>query len=249
LRRCPTHSSSAGGGADLLVDCLCYTASHARMLLPLARQAGSTVMISAKAVYSMPPATTPTRRPHRASTAPSPRHSRPCHRPARTPTAGPGRLRGEQGAAERILLDSGAPVTVLRPEKVHGEGAATPREWVFVKRALDRRPAVFLARRGRGVDQSTAAANLAALIEVVAAAPGRRILNSADPDARARWRSHVRSPACWITSGTRSCSTALLIVLIVLIVPARATMPTGPTRPTRPTGRSAATPGTCRTRS
>jgi hypothetical protein len=48
---------------------------------------------------------------------------------------------------------------------------------------LDRRPAVFLAHRGAGVDHPTAAANIAALIELVAAKPGRRILNSADPDA------------------------------------------------------------------
>ena len=86
-------------------------------------------------------------------------------------------------AAENVLLDSGEPVTVLRPSKIHGVGAQTPREWVFVKRVLDRRPAVFLARRGAGVDHPTAAANIAALIEVVAAKPGRRILNSADPDA------------------------------------------------------------------
>ena len=86
-------------------------------------------------------------------------------------------------AAENVLLDSGEPVTVLRPSKIHGVGAQTPREWVFVKRVLDRRPAVFLARRGAGVDHPTAAANIAALIEVVAAKPGRRVLNSADPDA------------------------------------------------------------------
>jgi nucleoside-diphosphate-sugar epimerase len=86
-------------------------------------------------------------------------------------------------AAEQVLLDSGHPVTVLRPSKIHGPGAAQPREWVFVKRVLDRRPAVFLARRGEGADHTTGAANIAALIETVAARPGRRILNSADPDA------------------------------------------------------------------
>jgi hypothetical protein len=86
-------------------------------------------------------------------------------------------------AAENVLLDSGDPVTVLRPSKIHGVGAKTPREWVFVKRVLDRRPAVFLARRGAGVDHPTAATNIAALIQVAAARPGRRILNSADPDA------------------------------------------------------------------
>jgi hypothetical protein len=72
---------------------------------------------------------------------------------------------------------------VLRPSKIHGAGAARPREWVFVKRALDRRPAVFLAHRGSGVDHTTAAANIAALIDTVAVRPGARILNSADPDA------------------------------------------------------------------
>jgi hypothetical protein len=41
---------------------------------------------------------------------------------------------------------------------------------------------VFLAHRGEGADHPTAAANIAALIEVAAANPGRRILNCADPD-------------------------------------------------------------------
>jgi nucleoside-diphosphate-sugar epimerase len=86
-------------------------------------------------------------------------------------------------AAEQVLLDSGAPVTVLRPSKIHGAGSRQPREWVFVKRVLDRRPAVFLANRGTGVDHTTAAANIAALIEVAATSPGTRVLNSADPDA------------------------------------------------------------------
>jgi nucleoside-diphosphate-sugar epimerase len=74
-------------------------------------------------------------------------------------------------------------VTVLRPSKIHGPGATRAREWVFVKRVLDRRAAVFLARRGAGADHTTSAANIAALIETVAAKPAARILNSADPDA------------------------------------------------------------------
>jgi hypothetical protein len=48
---------------------------------------------------------------------------------------------------------------------------------------LDRRPVVLLARRGAGVDHPSAAANIAALVEVVADRPGARILNIADPDA------------------------------------------------------------------
>ena len=86
-------------------------------------------------------------------------------------------------AAEQVLLDSGVPVTVLRPSKIHGPGSRQPREWMFVKRVLDRRPVLFLAHRGAGVDHPTAAANVAALVELAARRPGRRILNAADPDA------------------------------------------------------------------
>jgi nucleoside-diphosphate-sugar epimerase len=86
-------------------------------------------------------------------------------------------------AAEQVLLDSGLPVSVLRPSRVYGSGADRPREWVFVKRVLDRRPVVFLAERGAGVVHPTAAGNIAALVEAVAVHPGRRILNSSDPDA------------------------------------------------------------------
>jgi nucleoside-diphosphate-sugar epimerase len=171
-----------GDGADLLVDCICFTAADAAALVPLARDAGSTVMISSRAVYVDATGN------HANSDIP-PHYEGPI--PETQPTLAPGggdyNTREGYGpnkvAAEQVLLGSGAPVTVLRPSKVHGAGAARPREWVFVKRALDRRPAVFLARRGAGIDHTSAAANIAALIEVAAAAPGRRILNSADPDA------------------------------------------------------------------
>lgn len=86
-------------------------------------------------------------------------------------------------AAEQVLLDSGVAVSVLRPSRIHGVGAARPREWVFVKRVLDGRRHVFLARYGRGINHPTAAVNLAALVRICAESPGTRILNCADPDA------------------------------------------------------------------
>ncbi|MEV0397552.1 NAD-dependent epimerase/dehydratase family protein [Polymorphospora rubra] len=174
--------TALGTGADLLVDCVCYTARDAELLLPLVGDAGSTVMISSKAVYVDADGN------HSNSDAP-PRFAGPVRETQPTLAPGDGDYQTREGygpnkvAAERVLLDSGAPVTVLRPSKVHGTGAVRPREWVFVKRVLDRRPAVFLANRGEGTDHTTAAANIAALIEVAAARPGRRILNSADPDA------------------------------------------------------------------
>ncbi|MGI8971814.1 MAG: NAD-dependent epimerase/dehydratase family protein, partial [Dehalococcoidia bacterium] len=171
-----------GDGADLLVDCVCFTRSHALALLPLARNAASTVMISSKAVYADSAGR------HSNSDDP-PRFDGPIHETQPTVAAGDMDFNSREGygrnkvAAEQVLLDSGLPVTILRPSKIHGEGARPPREWVFVKRVLDRREVVLLAHRGRGIDHPSAAVNIAALVETVAAKPGRRILNSADPDA------------------------------------------------------------------
>lgn len=176
-------AAAFGDGADLLVDCICYTAADAERLLPFARAAGSTVMVSSKAVYvddagnhsnsATPPSFTVPIRETQPTLAPrSDVHYDSAE------GYGPNKV-----AAERVLLDSGLPVTVVRPSKIHGEGAAQPREWVFVRRVLDRRPVVLLAHRGAGGDHTTAAANIAALVETVAARPGCRILNSADPDA------------------------------------------------------------------
>ena len=65
--------------------------------------------------------------------------------------------------------------TGQRPARLQGPRppGRQAREWYFVKRALDKRPAVLLARRGAGVDHTTAAANFAALVELVAHVPGR----------------------------------------------------------------------------
>jgi len=175
-------ASALGDGADLLVDCIAYTGADAKLLLPLLPHVTSTVLISSKAVYADAHG-------NHSNSDVAPDFGGPIHETQ--PTLAPSDIdyRSREGygpnkvAAERVLLDSGAPVTVLRPSKIHGEGASPAREWVFVKRVLDRRPAVFLARRGIGTDHTTAAANIAALVEVAAAKPGARILNSADPDA------------------------------------------------------------------
>jgi nucleoside-diphosphate-sugar epimerase len=175
-------AAAFGGGADLLVDCACFTAADATALVPFARGAGSTVMISSKAVYVDGAG-------NHSNSEVKPRFDGPVRETQPTMAPGSGDYTTREGygankvAAEQVLLDSGAPVTVLRPSKIHGPGSRQPREWVFVKRVLDRRPTVFLAHRGSGVDHTTAAVNIAALIEIAAQSPGARILNSADPDA------------------------------------------------------------------
>ncbi len=169
-------------GADLVVDCVGYTAEHARLLLPFRQGIGSLVFISSKAVYVDDEG----------------RHSNSDDPPAfgvpvaeTQPTMAPSDIdyNSREGygankvAAERVLLDSGMRVSVLRPSRIHGIGAARPLEWVFVKRVLDGRRYLLLANEGRGINHPTAAVNLAALVEFCAVSPGTRILNSADPDA------------------------------------------------------------------
>lgn len=171
-----------GDGVDLLVDCLCYTVADARHLLELAGRVGSTVMISSKAVYVDAAG-------NHSNSDVAPAFDGPVteRQPTLPPGGGDHTTREGYGAnkvaAENVLLESGLPVTVLRPSKIHGAGAARPREWIFVKRVLDRRSAVLLAHGGSGVDHPSAAANIAALIEVAAGSPDARILNVADPDA------------------------------------------------------------------
>ncbi len=171
-----------GSGADLLVDCLCFTAADARQLLPFLDDVGSSVMLSSKAVYVDSLG-------RHVNSPGRPVFSGPIAEDQPTVAPGNGYFDSPEGygsnkvAAEQVLLDSGCPVTVLRASKVHGEGASPAREWVFVRRVLDARKAVYLAASGCGVDHTTAAVNAAALVEVVALHPGRRILNSADPDA------------------------------------------------------------------
>jgi nucleoside-diphosphate-sugar epimerase len=170
-----------GSGAELLVDCACYTSDQAAELLPALSGVSSAVMVSSKAVY------VDTAGRHSNSEGPpvfgSPiREDQPTVRPNGAPYDSREGYGANKVAAEEVLLDSGCPVTVLRPSLVHGAWSRRPREWVFVKRVLDRRPVVFLGRRGAGADHPSAALNVAALIDVVARQPGRRILNIADPD-------------------------------------------------------------------
>ena len=114
-----------GNGADLLVDCVCFTADDARRLLPLVGEAGSTVMISSKAVYVDDEG-------RHSNSDSAPIFAGPISEAQ--PTVAPGDMdyNSREGygankvAAEQVLLDSGCPVTVLRPSKIHGAGAARP---------------------------------------------------------------------------------------------------------------------------
>lgn len=171
-----------GSGADLVVDGVCFTADDAATLIPHLADVTATVMLSSKAVYVDAAG-------NHVNSDVAPRFEAPVTENHPTMVPGGGDYDSREGygankvAAEHALLDSGHPVTVIRASKVHGEGAGRPREWMFVKRVLDKRPAVFLAHAGQGGDHTTAAVNTAALVECISSRPGVRILNSADPDA------------------------------------------------------------------
>jgi nucleoside-diphosphate-sugar epimerase len=149
-------AAAFGAGADLLVDCICYTRAQATALLPLAGNAGSTVMILSKAVYA-------------DATG---RHSN-----SYDPPQFNGPIAETQATVAPSDIDFNSREGYGR-NKVAAENVLL----VFVKRVLDQREVVLLAGRGRGVDHPSAA-NIAALVETVAAKPGQRILNAADPDA------------------------------------------------------------------
>jgi nucleoside-diphosphate-sugar epimerase len=98
------------------------------------------------------------------------RHAHPKTRPERPPDPAPS-------------VEGAFPVTVLRAGMVHGVGSAAPREWYFVKRALDRRRVRLLAYRGGSRCHPTATINLAELIRLAAIHPGNRVPNAGDPRA------------------------------------------------------------------
>lgn len=169
-------------GADLLVDTVGATRDDAAQLLPYLGDVGSTVFVSSKAVYV-------DEQGRHANSLDKPVFAgavteiQPTVTPADAdPTSRDG-YAAAKVAAEQLLLDHGAPVTVLRPSKAYGAHIGRPREWFVVRRVLDGRDRVLLADSGRGVDHTTAASGIGSLVRLVAGAPDRRILNVADATA------------------------------------------------------------------
>ncbi|MBF4595327.1 NAD-dependent epimerase/dehydratase family protein [Curtobacterium flaccumfaciens] len=169
-------------GADLLVDTVGLTRDDAQQLLPFLDDVGSTVFVSSRSVYA-------DEQGRHANSLDKPVFGGAVTEIQPTVTAGDGDPTSRDGygaakvAAEQVLLDHGAPVTVLRPSKVYGVGIGRPREWFVVRRVLDGRERILLADHGRGVDHTTAASGIGSLVRLVADAPDRRILNVADASA------------------------------------------------------------------
>lgn len=170
-----------GAGADLVVDCVAYTAAHAQSLVDRASGLGAIVALSSKAVYVDAHG-------RHSNSDDEPDFGGPVHESCGTlepDFSGEYRSRIGYGtnkvAMERTLLEASCPVSVLRPSRIHGPGSARPREWFVVRRLRDGRERVPLAHGGRTGNHPTAAVNLARLVHVCAEHPGTRVLNAADP--------------------------------------------------------------------
>lgn len=168
-------ASAVGDGVDVVVDVVAYRTAHAAQLLKLADRIGSAVVISSAGVYA-----------DEAGLGLGPgRLPVPIPESQRTVAPSDDGYATGKVAVEQALLDAGdaLPTTVLRPAAIHGPHSPIPREWHFVRRALDGRRHRVLAYRGESRFQTTAAANLAELVRLAAARPGTRALNAADPEA------------------------------------------------------------------
>ncbi|WP_155384633.1 NAD-dependent epimerase/dehydratase family protein [Catellatospora paridis] len=173
-------AAAVGGGFDVLVDCVAYTEAHGRQLAGLADRLGTAVVLSSFSVYA-------DARGHSLDEATGPDDfpvlPLPVPEDQATVPAGPSTYSTSKVALENVLLDSALPVTVLRPGAIAGPGSVFPREWWFVKRALDFRPVQVLSHDGQSRFHTTTTANLAELIRLAAHRPGRRVLNAVDPQA------------------------------------------------------------------
>jgi nucleoside-diphosphate-sugar epimerase len=165
-----------GDGVDVLVDVIPFTQRDADQLRALATRVGSLVAISSAAVY--------TDQEGRDPGDPDARFPLPIGE--RQPTVPPGdqTYATRKRAVELTLLeDERLRATIIRPGAIHGPGGGKQsREWYFVKRALDGRRAIVLARRGGVVFHTTSVDNLAELIRLTASYPGTRIVNCGDPE-------------------------------------------------------------------
>lgn len=165
-------------GFDLVVDVIPFEAAHARQLLEL--DVGAIVAISSASVYADEQGRTLD---EAQGVDDFPELPVPIPETQRTVAPGDATYSTKKVQLERILVENvRTPAAVVRPCAIYGRGDRMAREWFFVKRALDRRPYVLLANRGRGRFHTTAAENLGELVRLLAASPRTDVFNCGDPD-------------------------------------------------------------------
>lgn len=173
-------SASVGGGCDLLVDTIAFDDEHARQLLGIQDDCGQIIAISSASVYCDDEGRTL----DEAFQNGFPELPLAMTENQETIDPGPQTYSTKKVAMERELLDGATvPAAIIRPCAIHGPYSSHPREWWFVKRLLDGRPAIPLAYYGRSLFQTSATTNIASLVWAIARSDEAGVFNSADPDS------------------------------------------------------------------
>lgn len=169
-----------GNGADALIDVTAYGAAHGWQLIDVQGSVGALIVVSSSSVYRDEAGRTL----DEAAQNGFPILPDPMIETQPTVAPGEATYSTRKVALENLLLDKAEiPLTILRPAAIHGPGSIHPREWWFVKRILDGRPAIPLAYDGKSRFHTSSVRNIAELARVALDRPGTRILNIADPEA------------------------------------------------------------------
>ena len=171
-------TAGLGEGADALLDTIAYTPEHAHQLQAVQDRVGAFVVISSCSVYRDDDGRTL----DEARDTGFPRFAGPIVETQPTIAPGPETYSTRKVALEQELGAIARPVAILRPGAIHGPGCNAPREWWFVKRALDGRTLVPLAYDGASRFHTTAAANIAELCRVVLERSASGVFNVGDPE-------------------------------------------------------------------
>jgi nucleoside-diphosphate-sugar epimerase len=168
-----------GGTVDAVFDPTAYDEADAQDLLRAQGRFGGLVAVSSASVYAAPDGRSLVESSQSGLAA----FDCPLAETAPTVTPGPKGYSSRKVAMERALLASDAPVTILRPCAIYGTHTRHPREWWFIKRALDGRKSVPVAYGARSVFHTSSARGLADLAVLCMERPEKRLLNTADRTA------------------------------------------------------------------
>jgi nucleoside-diphosphate-sugar epimerase len=159
-------------GYDAVVDTLCFTAGDAADLL--AEAAGHYTVVSTASVYADDRGRGFERREGGFPHYPDPISEAQTLVPP-----------GEGYSASKVAMEAElrGRAAVLRPGAVHGIGACHPREWYFVKRAMDGRKVLPLVDGGRSVFHTSSAQGIAGLVRHLIGQRLTGAFNVADPVA------------------------------------------------------------------
>ncbi len=170
--------AAIGDGADSVIDTIAYSPEDAEQLRAAQDRVGAFVVISSCSVYRDEDGRTL----DEARDTGFPRFVGPIAETQPTVAPGPETYSTRKAALEQALGAIDRPVAILRPGAIHGPGCNAPREWWFVKRALDGRTRVPVAYDGQSRFHTTAASNIAELCRVVVERSARGVFNIGDPE-------------------------------------------------------------------